>query len=69
MKEAAADMENDMVDNRKEDKTIKPFTIPLQEDIGGVLLEINSVHIIENDQVVVRPEEVKLRKDDHILLA
>jgi hypothetical protein len=69
MKEAAADMEDDMVDNRKEDKTIKPFIIPLQEDIGGILLEINSVHIINDGEVVVRQEEVKLRKDDHILLA
>ena len=69
MKEAAADMEDEMVDNRKEDKAIKDFIIPLQEDIGGVLLEINSVHIIENDEVVVRAEEVQLRKKDHLLLA
>ncbi len=69
MKEAAAEMEDDMVDNRKEDKTIKDFIIPMQEDIWGVLLEIHSVHIIEHDQVVERPEEVKLRKDDHLLLA
>jgi hypothetical protein len=34
MKEAAADMEDEMVDNRKEDRTIKDFTIPMQEDIG-----------------------------------
>jgi ATP-binding cassette subfamily F protein 3 len=69
MKEAAADMEDDMVDNRKEDKTIKPFIIPMQEGVGWVLLEINSVHIINDGEVVVREEEVKLRKDDHILLA
>lgn len=58
-----------MVDNRREDKAIRPFTIPMQENIGGVLLEINSVHIIENDEVVVREEDVKLRKDDRILLS
>lgn len=69
MKEAAAEMEDEMVDNRKEDKAIKDFKIPLQEDIGGVLLKINSVHIIENDEVVVREENVELRKDDHLLLA
>lgn len=69
MKEAAAEMEDEMVDNRKEDKTIKDFTIPLQEDIWGVLLEINSVHIIDDGEVVVRPEEIQLRKDDHLLLA
>jgi len=33
MKEAAAEMEDEMVDNRKEDKAIKDFKIPLQDDI------------------------------------
>lgn len=69
MKEAAAEMEDDMVDNRKEDKTIRDFEIPLQDDIGGVLLKIHSVHVMENDEPVVRPVEVELRKDDHLQLA
>lgn len=69
MKEAAADMEDEMVDNRKEDKTIKPFTIPLQDDIGGVLLEINSVHVMNGDEPEVRDVDFQLRKDDHLLLA
>jgi len=34
MKEAASKMENDIVDTRKEDKAIRPFIIPIQEDIG-----------------------------------
>jgi uncharacterized coiled-coil DUF342 family protein len=34
MREAADEMEDDIVDTRKEDKTIREFTIPLQEDIG-----------------------------------
>jgi hypothetical protein len=33
MKEAAAEMEDDMVDNRREDKTIRGFEIPMQDDI------------------------------------
>lgn len=69
LRSAAEELEDDMVDNRREDKSIKPFMIPMQENIGGVLLEINSVHIIENDEVVVREEDVKLRKDDRILLS
>ena len=69
MKEAAADMEDEMVDNRKEDKTIKPFTIPLQDNIGGVLLEINSVHVMNGDEPEVREVDFQLRKDDHLLLA
>ena len=54
MKEDAAELEDNMVDNRKEDKTIKPFKIPMQDDIGGVLLNIHSVHIIQNDEVTER---------------
>jgi hypothetical protein len=33
MREAADEMEEDIVDVRKEDKTIREFKIPLQEDI------------------------------------
>ena len=69
MREAAEEMEEEMVDNRKEDKAIRDFTIPLQEDIGGVLLQIDSVHIVKDDEIVVKPVEVSLRKDDHLLIA
>lgn len=69
MREAAAEMEEDMVDTRKEDKTIKDFTIPLQENIGGVLLDIHSVHIIKDDKITEKSVDVQLRKDDHILLS
>ncbi len=69
MKEAAAEMEDDMVDNRREDKTIRDFEIPLQEDIGWVLLKINSVHVMQDDEVTVKEVEVELRKDDHLQLA
>ena len=69
MREAAADMEDEMVDSRKEDKAIKDFTIPLQEGIGWVLLDIHSVHIIRDEEVVVEDVEFQLRKDDHMLLA
>ena len=69
MKEAAAELEDNMVDNRREDKTIKDFTIPLQENIGWVLLAIHSVHVMNHDEVEVRDIEVNIRKDDHLLLA
>ncbi len=69
MREAAEELEDDMVDTRKEDKTIREFTIPLQEDVGWVLLSIHSVHIIQNDEVTVKNIEVELRKDNHLLLS
>ncbi|MFK7780310.1 MAG: ATP-binding cassette domain-containing protein [Candidatus Gracilibacteria bacterium] len=69
MREAASEMQDDMVDTRREDKTIRDFKIPMQENIGGVLLDIHSAHIINDDKVVERDLDVQLRKDDHILLA
>lgn len=69
MREAAADLEDDIVDTRKEDKAIKDFTIPVQENISWILLAIRSVHIMNHDNVEVRDIEVDLRKDDHLLLA
>lgn len=69
MREAAEEMEDDIVDSRREDKTIKNFTIPLQEDIGWVLLDLHSVHIIRHDEVVVKDIDVQIRKDNHLLLS
>lgn len=69
MREAADEMEDDIVDSRREDKTIRPFKIPLQDDIGWVLLDIHSVHIIRHDEVVVKDVDFQLRKDDHLLLS
>lgn len=69
MKEDAAEMEESMTDLRQEDRTIKDFTIPLQENIWGVLLDIHSVHIIQNDEVTVKNVDFKVRKDDHLLLS
>ncbi len=69
MREAADEMEEDIVDSRREDKTIKNFIIPLQEDIGWVLLDLHSVHIIRHDEVIVKDIDVQIRKDDHLLLS
>ncbi len=69
MREAAEEMEDEMVDTRKEDKTIKPFTIPMQEWVGWVLLDLHSVHIIRHDEVVVKDIDYQIRKDDHLLLS
>jgi ATP-binding cassette subfamily F protein 3 len=62
-------MEDEMVDTRKEDKTIRDFTIPMQENVGWVLLDIHSVHIIENEEVTERDVDVQIRKDDHLQLS
>lgn len=69
MRELADDMEDDIVDTRKEDKTIREFKIPLQDDIWWVLLKIRQVTIIKNNKPTKKDVEFDLRKDDHILLS
>jgi len=69
MREAREELEDDIVDVRKEDKTIKDFKIPIQENIWWVLLKIHSVHIMAWENPIVRPVEIEIRKDDHLLLS
>ncbi len=69
MRELADDMEDDIVDTRKEDKTIREFKIPLQDDIGWVLLKIRQVTIIKDNEPTKKDVEFDLRKNDHILLS
>ena len=72
MREYAEDMEEGMVDVRREDKTIREFTIPVQEfpyDFSGKILEIQRVGIIAAGELVLENVDIVLRKNTHLLLA
>lgn len=70
MRDEIEEMEEEKVDVRKEDKTIRPFVIPVQEDILGEILTINSLSII--DPKTHKPKEksanVVMKKKQHLLL-
>ncbi len=69
MRIKAEEMEEEKVDVRKEDKTIRPFTIPVQEGLSGDLISIKTCSIIGKKH---KPEEKKvgivLRRNNHLLL-
>lgn len=72
MRGAAEEAEENLVDVRQEDKTIRPFTIPAQEfDIHfhGRLLEIQSVTIVKNHKATEKDIDVVVRKNMHVLVA
>lgn len=69
MREDAAEMEEEQVDVRKEDKTIRPFTIQAQKDLSGVILKVSSVSIMNNHKPTTRKVDVALKKNEHLLLA
>lgn len=70
LREEAEEAEKNMVDVRREDRTIRDFIIPNQEDIGGVLLKINSLDIILNHELVNKKLDVpvEIYKRDKILM-
>lgn len=69
MRELAEELEEEKVDVRKEDKTIKNFTIPAQEDLIGDILNLESISILEKGEPVEKKVNVKLRKNMHLLLS
>lgn len=68
MRDKAAEMEEEKVDIRREDKTIRPFTIPAQDQLSGDVLTITSVSTMKNHKPETRSANVTLRKNKHLLL-
>lgn len=68
MRTKAEEAEEAMVDVRREDKTIKAFTIPVQEGLSAELLHITSVKTIKNYKPVIKKKSISLRKNQHLLL-
>jgi ATPase subunit of ABC transporter with duplicated ATPase domains len=69
MREEADELEEEKVDVRKEDKTIRPFTIPLQPDISGEIVHISSFTTIRDHKPQVKKAAISLKKNQHLLLA
>jgi len=68
MREKAEELEEEKVDVRKTDKTIKPFIIPVQSDLKGDILNISSFTMFKNHKPVTRKAKVVLRKNQRLLL-
>lgn len=68
MREAADEMESNMVEVRREDKTIREFIIPTQPDTSGAILKLSSVSVIRNHEKSTKKVDISVRKKDHLLL-
>ncbi len=70
MRTAIEEMEENKVDVRKEDRTIRPFVIPADTDVMGDLLTITSYTTIDPKKHVpiVHTANIALRKKQHLLL-
>ncbi len=72
MREAAQEAEEGMVNVRQEDKTIRAFTIPVQEYdrfFDGKILTFESISAFHKDDFKQEAFELTVRKDTHIVIA
>jgi len=69
MRDLAEELEEEKVDVRKEDKTIRSFTIPAQPDQIGDIVTITSVSILKNGKPKKMKVSIKLRKNKHLILS
>ena len=68
MRTEVEEMEEAKVDVRKEDRTIRPFTIPAQEGLSGVVLSLTSYSVLKGKKPVKKVANIGLRKNQHLLL-
>ena len=70
MREKAEELEEEKVDIRREDKTIRPFIIPAQQELVGDILTITAFSTMnpKTHKPVNRKANIILRKNQHLLL-
>ncbi|MEK7066060.1 MAG: ATP-binding cassette domain-containing protein, partial [Patescibacteria group bacterium] len=68
MREKAEELEEEKVDIRREDKTIRAFTISMQTDLIGEILNISQVKVIRGNKAVERKVKISLKRRDHLLI-
>ena len=69
MRQKALEMEESKVDVRREDRAIRKFIIPAQEDLSGEVLNISSFTVVKNNQPIEKSESITLYKKNHLLLS
>ncbi|MFA5392174.1 MAG: ATP-binding cassette domain-containing protein [Candidatus Paceibacterota bacterium] len=68
MRKKIKELESEIVEVRKEDKTIRRFIISSQKDVGGVILQLDSIAIAINHKFVNKKINVTLNKKERLLL-
>ncbi len=67
MKEETEELEENKVDVRKDDRTIRDFEIPVQ-DIAGDIVTLKKVKVISNGEPVIKDINKILHKKDRLLV-
>jgi ATP-binding cassette subfamily F protein 3 len=66
MWEKIEEYESEKVDVRKEDKTIRSFTIPAQHNLSDFSLKISSFTVLQNHKEVTKKADLVIGKNTHL---
>lgn len=69
MREKIESLDEEIVEMRQEDKNIRRFIIPCQEDIAGKIISINAVSLMKNGKVLKKKVDISLKRKSHLLLS
>lgn len=72
MRQAAETAEENIVSVRKEDTTIRPFTIPTQDfdsHFSGKIVELHGATVVKNHKAVEKKLDLVIRKNTHVVIA
>jgi ATPase subunit of ABC transporter with duplicated ATPase domains len=67
LKDETAELEEDMVDVRQEDKTIREFNLQAQEIVGEIV-KIKAIKVIHNHEPNLKEVSLVIRKGAHVLV-
>lgn len=68
MRDEVEEYEENKVDVRREDKTIRPFTIEAQKDLPVEILKITSFKVIKNHEPKEVSCDISLKRNNHLQL-
>jgi len=69
MKDETEELEENKVDVRREDRTIRKFEIPIGENINGDIVSIKKVKIIKNHEPIIKDVNKVLGKRDRLIIS
>lgn len=69
MREKIEELDEERVETREEDKTIRSFAIPCQEDITGEIIHFSSVSVVKNHKLVAKKVDLSLKRKQHLLIS
>jgi ATPase subunit of ABC transporter with duplicated ATPase domains len=69
MNKKISELEGDVVLMRQEDRTIRNFVIPCQEEVAGRILLLTSVSVVKEHKPVAKKVNIILKRKEKLLLA